>query len=306
VSARGFLIVMNAAAGNTDEATVEQAMRRLRSAAADVEVERAGTPDQLDDILDRRGDRIVVVAGGDGSLHLMIDAVRRRGELDKVDLGLLPLGTGNDFARGTGIPLEPEAAAAVLLEVDASPVDLLVDSAGRIVVNAVHLGVGVEAARRAKAWKSRLGRPAFAIGALIAGARTQGFRKDVLVDGKVVAGRRRQLLQVAIGNAPTIGGGTPILPDAEIDDGQLDVIVSYAIGRWARLGYALHLKRGVHRRRPDVREFRGRRVTVRARHFWYNADGELYGPESDVTWHVEPGAFRLLLPPRREPSAQPD
>jgi len=42
---------------------------------------------------------------------------------------------------------------------------------------------------------------------------------------------------------------------------------------------------------------------VRAHDFWCNADGELYGPQSDLTWNVQPGAFRLLLPPRSEPSA---
>jgi diacylglycerol kinase (ATP) len=306
VSAREFLVVMNATAGNTDEATVERAVKRLEAADADVDIGRAGTPEELDGVLDGRRDRIVAVAGGDGSLHVVIDALRRRRELGDVVIGLLPLGTGNDFARGTGIPLDPESAAAVLMGVDPAPVDLLVDSTGRIVVNAVHLGVGVDAARRASALKSRFGRAAFAIGAVIAGARTPGFRMDVLVDGRVVVDRRRRVLMVAVGNASTIGGGTPVLPDAVIDDGQLDVMVSYAIGRWTRLGYALHLKRGVHPQRADVREVRGRRVTVRAHDFWCNADGELYGPESDVTWHVEPKVFRLLLPPRSEPSTQPD
>jgi len=303
VSTRSFLIVMNAAAGNTDEATVDRAAKRLESLDADVDIDRAGSPDELDGVLDRRGDRIVVVAGGDGSLHVMLDALRRRQELDDVVLGLLPLGTGNDFARGTGIPLDPEAAAAVLMDVDPAPVDLLTDSAGRIVVNAVHLGVGVEAARRASPWKSRLGRTAFALGAVVAGARTPGYRMEVIVDGKVVVDRRRHVLMVGIGNAPTIGGGTPMLPDALVDDGLLDVVVSYATGRWTRLGYALHLKRGVHRERADVIELEGRRVTVRAHDFWCNADGELYGPQSDLTWNVQPGAFRLLLPSRSEPSA---
>ena len=151
--------------------------------------------------------------------------------------------------------------------------------------------------------KSRLGRTAVALGAVIAGARTPGYRMEVLIDGKVVVDLRRHVLMVGIGNAPTIGGGTPMLPDALVDDGLLDVVVSHAVGRWTRLGYALHLKRGVHRDRADVIEVQGRRVTVRAHDFWCNADGELYGPHSDLTWEVQPSAFRLLLPPRSEPSA---
>ena len=61
------------------------------------------------------GSRRIVVAGGDGSLHAVIAALHRRNELKNAVLGLLPMGTGNDFARGLGIPLDIEEAARVIL-----------------------------------------------------------------------------------------------------------------------------------------------------------------------------------------------
>jgi diacylglycerol kinase (ATP) len=291
---RGYLLVMNPGAGNTDEAALDRVIESLRP--ADVAVRRPATPDDLDEILDERRDRVVVVAGGDGSLHAMVAALWRRGELDSAVVGLVPLGTGNDFARGTGLPLDAEDAARVLVESEPVAVDLMVDWQDRVVVNAVHLGIGVEAARKAAAWKSRLGRVAFVIGAALAGIRSPGVRAELQVDGEVVADGTHRLLQVAVGNSRSIGGGTPLFPGAAIDDGRLDVVVSDATGRFARISYAVLLKLGRHHRHDGVRQVRGRTVSVRGTDLWCNADGELYGPEPEMSWRIEPGALRLLLP----------
>ena len=79
-----------------------------------------------------------------------------RAGVDRV-LGLIPLGTGNDFARALGIPLDPIEAAESLVEGAVRPMDLLIDEVGQIVVNQVHLGAGAEAGRRGAPWKERLG-----------------------------------------------------------------------------------------------------------------------------------------------------
>jgi diacylglycerol kinase (ATP) len=294
---RSFLVVTNVAAGNTDDPAVERVVESLRP-VADVEVARSTSPDDLDAILDERKSRVVVVVGGDGSLHAVVAALWRRSELDSAVIGLIPLGTGNDFARGIDLPLDVDDAIRVLVKSDPVDVDVLVDAHDRVVVNAVHLGVGVDAARKAAALKPRLKRLSFPIGAVLAGVRTTGVQMEVEVDGEIVVDRSRRALQVAIGNARTIGGGTPLFPDADIGDGQLDVVISTATGRLARLGYAVLLKLGRHRRRGDVRHVRGRSVVIRGHRLWCNADGELYGPEPELSWRVEPGALRMLLPAR--------
>ena len=98
-----FLVLTSPSAGSTDAGTTEPALAVLR-VAGPVEVVASGSPEELDTALDGRGERTLVVAGGDGSLHAVLNRLHRRGELDQDPLGLLPLGTGNDFARGLGLP----------------------------------------------------------------------------------------------------------------------------------------------------------------------------------------------------------
>ena len=121
---------------------------------------------ELDGVLHRRGGRPVVVAGGDGSLHAVVAALHRRNELSATVVGLVPLGTGNDFARGAGIPLDPEKSARLIVEGTIQPVDLIVDCLGEVVVNNVHIGVGAQASHNAKNLKKALGRAGYALGAI--------------------------------------------------------------------------------------------------------------------------------------------
>ncbi len=176
------------------------------------------------------------------------------------------------------------------------PLDLLVDAEGDVVVNAVHVGVGAEAAAAAGRLKPRLGPLAYPVGAVAAGLRSTGWRLWVEVDGRVVADGHRRSLMVAVGNGRGIGGGTPVMPTASPDDGLLDVLVSYATGPWARARYGRALTAGTHLRDRDVRWARGRSVTVSGEPVGVNADGEL-GPEATRrTWTVEPGAWSLVRP----------
>jgi diacylglycerol kinase (ATP) len=291
------LLIANAEAGSTDSERLEEALAVLR-ASTDVEVTKTSYPGELDGVLHRRGGRRIVVAGGDGSLHAVVAALHRRNELTDAVVGLLPLGTGNDFARGNDIPLEPAEAAELIVSGDVRPVDLIVDCVGDVVVNNVHVGVGAEASRNAHKWKRRLGRVGYVMGALQASVNPPFYRFRVEVDGKVVADMDRHIAQVAIGNGTTVGGGTDLTPHADTGDGRLDVMVSFSVGPLARFGYVAHLRAGRHPEREDVLYVRGTSVSVSGQPFWCSADGELYGPERHRTWRLEPAAFRMPLPPR--------
>ena len=291
----GHLLLASAHAGSTEEEAVEAA-RAVLADAGPVEVVSTATPDELDAALASCGDRRLVVAGGDGSLHLAVARLRARGELAERPIALVPLGTGNDLARGLGLPLEPAEAARLVLTGRPKPVDLLVDDAGGIVVNAAHVGVGAEAAQAAARVKPRLGPAAYPLGALAAGLRTHGWRLRVVVDGRVVADGHRRSLMVGVGNGRGIGGGTALLPTAVPDDGQLDVLVSYATGPWARARFGAALAAGTHLRDRDVRWARGRSVTVSGQRVGVNADGEVGDEVERRTWTVEPGAWSLLQP----------
>ena len=297
-----MLLITNYAAGTADEDRLGAALAVLRR-AADVEVAHTTDPGELDSVLHRRGGRRIVVAGGDGSLHAVMAALHRRHELADAVVGLVPLGTGNDFARGVGIPLDPAEAAGVIVRGDVRPVDLVVDCLGDVVVNIVHIGVGAQAGRNAHPWKPVLGRFAYVLGTARAAVRPPFLRLRVEVDDHVVADFAHPLLMVAIGNGSRVGGGARITPLADPTDGRLDVMVSFSTSLRAKLGYAVRFRRGTHHERDDTLYVHGDRVSVAGQPFWVSADGELSGPERQRTWHVEKGAFGMPLPPPASPAS---
>lgn len=292
-SAEGHLLVASAHAGSTEESAIEAA-REVLAAAGPVEVVSTATPEELDRALDACGARRLVVAGGDGSLHLTVTRLRARGELAERPIALVPLGTGNDLARALDLPLDAADAARLVLSGRPQPMDLLVDDADGIVVNAVHVGVGAEAAQSAGRLKPVLGLLAYPLGAVFAGLRSTGWDLRVEVDGELLSSGRT--LMVGVGNGRSIGGGTCLLPGACPDDGLLDVVVSRATGPLARVRYGKALSAGEHLGDPDVRSARGRTVTVSGDLVGVNADGELGDEVRSRTWTVEPGAWSLLRP----------
>ena len=296
---RPLLVITNPGAGG-DPAALDRALEVLE-AKASVEVAETSNPGELDSVLHRAGTRTIVVAGGDGSLHAVVAALHKRRELSENPIGVIPLGTGNDFARGTGLPLDAAEAASVVLSGVPTPTDLLVDEVGNVVVNHVHVGASAQAGHTGARIKSLLGKVGlgkvgYPIGALISAVNPQISRLRVEVDGEVVNSVDQPVLMVSIGIGPDVGGGTTLTPDADPEDGRVDVMVSRAVSRFAQLGYVVRLGRGEHTERDDVVTFRGHRVTVSGEEFWTSADGELDGPERRRTWRIEPGAYRLLRP----------
>ena len=290
-----LLVVTNAAAGGTTDEQVDAALAVLR-AATDVRREVCAEPGDLEAVLDDLGERTLVVVGGDGSVHAAVTALHERGALaSDRPLGLVPLGTGNDLARTLGIPLAPAEAARALLAGRTRPVDLVVDEHDGVVVNVVHLGVGAQAAQKATVLKDRLGRAAYAVGSVAAGAGATGWHLQVTVDGEVLP-VDGEALMVAVANGRTIGGGAEIAPQAQPDDGLVDVVVATSTGPLARLGFAVALRQGEHVGRDDVTVVRGRSVSVTGDPFPLNADGELEGPVTERTWTVRPAAWSVVVP----------
>ena len=171
-----------------------------------------------------------------------------------------------------------------------------------MIVNNAHLGIGADARRSALNWKPRmgklgLGRLGYAIGALSAGLRPDFIYARVKVDGKLID-RPHRLAHVAIGNGPDVGGGTELIPGAEPTSGSITVIVSRAVGPWARLGYMLRLRGGSHHLMKEVEQLHGTKVEVEGDEFHLSADGEVTGPHTHMSWELRPGAVRMFLPGR--------
>lgn len=298
-------MIANAGAGTSDQKTLEVGLAVLRDHCS-VEVAETASPGDLDRVLQQAGTRNIVVAGGDGSLHAIVSALHRRGDLADAVLGLLPLGTGNDFARTMKIPLEIKAAARVIVQGQVRRVDLLTDDQDHVVVNNVHIGAGAQAARRGARWKDRLGsvglgkvnlgKLGYPIGALLASFMPPTIQVRIVIDGEVATELDQATLMVAIGNGASVGGGAELTPDADPEDGKLDVMISYATGPLARLAYVAHLAKAEHRGRDDVAYLRGREVSISGEEFYSSADGEIAGPLDARTWTLHRDAYSMILP----------
>ncbi len=192
----------------------------------------------------------------------MVAALHRRGALSGTTVGLVPLGTGNDFARTLGLPLDAAEAAGVIATGQPRRIDLVVDDHEDVTVNSVHLGAGADAGAKGARWKERLGsvgvgkvnlgKLGYPIGAVQTALNPPTLRVRVEVDGEVVADLDEKVLMVAVGNGASVGGGTELTPDADPGDGQVDVLVATPVGTLSRLGYALRLPFGRHGEHADV------------------------------------------------------
>ncbi|WP_375000805.1 diacylglycerol/lipid kinase family protein [Aeromicrobium sp. CTD01-1L150] len=292
----GWVAIANANAGTSSDAEVAAAMTLLHEAHGARLVETKDTDDLRDVLSSVADDSVVVTLGGDGSLHAIVVVLDELGRLGDVVLALVPHGTGNDFARTIGMDRDDSAAAAEqLLDARETSLDLVRDARGRPVVNAVHVGIGAEAAVEASPWKKALGPVGYAVGAIISGVKHQGFSGSVVIDDDPVPSRGR-IIQVAVGNGRYIGGGAPLLPEADPGDGLLDVAISWSHPRLRRLVYAWRLRKGRHPQRDDVEYRRATSVAVSGDAVPGSLDGEVCAPSSSHRWTIEPGAFRMLVP----------
>jgi YegS/Rv2252/BmrU family lipid kinase len=230
-----------------------------------------------------------VTLSGDGLIGAVAGALRY---VPDAVLGVLPGGRGNDFARVTGIPLDPEAACEVIATGVPSPVDVG-EVEGRTFIGIASLGFDSDANRIANAAPARLGQLVYLYGALRALAAWRPAAFEVEVDGE-----RRAFSgwSVAAANSKAYGGGMFLAPDARLDDGALDVVLSRRTGKVEFLRTLPRVFKGTHVRSPSVEVLRGAEVRIAAdRPFTVYADGDPIA-ELPVVVRAVPGALKVLLP----------
>jgi YegS/Rv2252/BmrU family lipid kinase len=234
----------------------------------------------------------VVTLGGDGLIGCVAGVLYTH---PRGVLGVLPGGRGNDFARVLGIPLDDiSAACRVLVEGVERPLDLgLVN--GRPFIGIASLGFDSDANRIANEAPSRLGNLVYAYGALRALAAWKPARFQMSLD----EGESQSFVGYSIGacNTKAYGGGMYAAPDAELDDGLLDVVFCEDVPKRRFLTQVMpRVFKGTHVELPEVHVLRARRLRVDAdRPFDVYADGDPIGA-TPATIEVLPRALRVLCP----------
>ena len=172
--------------------------------------------------LTKAGECDLVVLGGDGTLHEVLNGLDNPAECR---LGLIPSGTGNDFAEKIGIPLDVEKATALILDGEAKDTDYLNVGKYRC-MNVGGIGMDVDVLERCHKGKLK-GKPKYVLSLLQSLFAFKGYTITVESDGRE---ETHEALIAAACNGGFFGGGIPICPAAVVDDGKINVIVVDCIG----------------------------------------------------------------------------
>ena len=263
-----------------------EALRLLRGRFGRVPVYPASDPGDTETLTAELAAEVdvLVVFGGDGTVHEVANGLPvPAGPV----IALLPGGTGNDLARAIGIPPDPVAAATELAGARPRSLDLL-DCGSRRAANGINAGFAAAATEvLSPRVKRLLGPAAYLAGGVRAGVNPPTWPARVEVDGRVVEG---EALAVVVGNGGSFGGGRWLIPEADVGDGLLDVLVVPADTSKAEL--ARHLARD-NRLPGDLPRLRGPSATV-VTDMPCRLDGEPAPTPGSVT--VIPAAWRVLAP----------
>jgi YegS/Rv2252/BmrU family lipid kinase len=299
------MIVNPAAGGGRAAAAAQNAASALASRGIDIRREDTAHLDHARELASEaaRNDETIVGVGGDGLLGALADALR---DQPGAVLGVVPAGRGNDLARVLGIPVDPAAAATVVADGFALPIDLgLVrgtepDSQERAFIGIASVGFDSDANRVANEAPAWLGGLVYAYGALRTLVSWRPAQFDIELDPP---GRRVSLAGYTVGaaNSKAYGGGMRAAPDAMLDDGLLDIIVLESVSKARFLARILpRAFKGTHVHEPSVHVFRAREVEIAAdRPFTVYADGD---PIGALPVRIRAaGAAVMMLVPRSGP-----
>jgi YegS/Rv2252/BmrU family lipid kinase len=288
---RAVRLIVNPSAGAGRAAKLLPAVEAaLRSHGISFRVDRTTSIEHARDLARdaRDGGELAAAMGGDG----LAGAVA--GELQGTEavMALLPGGRGNDLARKLGIGHDPVAACDLIARGRERRIDVA-QAGGRVYVGILSAGFDSDVNEIANATRLRLGTLVYLYGALRALAAWKPACWEVSVDGE-----RHEFTgySVAVANSGVFGGGMWLVPDAELDDGMLDVVLTADQPKTRYLRGLRKVFKGRHVDEPGLTFLRGREITFGAdRPFAAYADGD---PIVDLpaTVRVLPGALRVIAP----------
>lgn len=239
------------------------------------------------------GADLLVAAGGDGTLHEIVNGVLS----DARRPAILPLrlGTGNDFARTLGIPREPTAAVAALHSLRRRTIDVAIVAGRGHFVNAAGFGIDAEVVRRglrqrrARSYTARLA-------LTVVGHRPKYFELVSEGPGERPRMFRGHALSISIANGSSVGGGYRIAPNADPGDGELDICIFEGMAPLRALANLWKVRWGRHLKLRGFHTWRCRRATLMGEDLTCHLDGEYQDLRQDgtVTMEVVPQALSVL------------
>lgn len=242
---------------------------------------------------------LLIVIGGDGTVNEVVNGLGQAGFPEGVTLGILPTGTGNDLAATLAIPEDPDLAEDTIRRGRVRTLDAArVRSEGKdekFFVNVATGGFGAEASGlNDEEMKSRWGKLSYLRATLEVARKFDARDTTLTLDGE---DHRLEAVNVAVGNCRYAGGGWLAAPNANPEDGLLDVVVIESLGMKGMLGLApaafteydyLQTEGIFHARAKSIR------VETRPDGLEFTADGEVIGDEP-AEFSVIPGALKVIV-----------
>ncbi|MGI9219423.1 MAG: diacylglycerol/lipid kinase family protein [Woeseiaceae bacterium] len=242
-----------------------------------------------------RGTRRVVIVGGDGSVSEAVNGLQRA--TGDASLGLIPSGTGNDFAKACGIPLDWELAANSLVQRIAYDEATRQVDIGRVndryFANGVGIGFDAKVTRIARSIRWPIGNIVYLVALL------RGLIDGVATPELEISGTRTDFRGPAtlatICNGAFVGGLFHIAPAAANDDGKLDLLIADPVSRSRILALLPKLMRGEHMNEPEISHQLVDKITIRASApVESHIDGEVQALQDTFEIEILSGALHLL------------
>lgn len=255
----------------------------------------------------RRGVERVIAVGGDGTLSEIVNGYfdeQGRAFNGEAAIGLLPSGTGSDFRRSLGMT-NHSLSVSSLFNADSRPIDVAradfqdfnAARARRFFINVASFGLGGDVSASVNRWRNSLprwigGRARFSAAALAALGRYKNVRVSMRLDDERSLQISSNLIVVA--NGKFAGGGMMLAPNAELDDGLLDVIVTDEATRWDVIKELPRIQRGGHLKNRKVTALRAREVSIDSEEpMAVDLDGETVG-HTPANIVLLPAAIRFV------------
>ncbi len=261
---------------------IEEVERFLRQRGLTIDVAESHSPSELTALAaesSRDGYDRVVVCGGDGTVNLAI----REFDLERGVLGIIPLGSGDDFARVLSIPRDTRKACDLIADGAIRVVDVALANNERY-LGVAGLGFDSEVAEYANERVKLLRGSAVYLYSIFRVLPKFEPHRVRIGDGRTW--RDEQIMFAAIGNSRQYGGGIRITPDASIDDGQLDAVIVHRTSRFQLLRTLPRAYTGSHVKSSFVESSRGTEY-----HFESEKTLQVYADGEKVT--TTPVTFRL-------------